>query len=121
MSQGRKEFGKQEVYVSYRLFLNPCAGSSRQLSSFGLFASPTEARAFYDAELVPEYHDVYFKNFRKGGPLAWYNPLEEETCWTTLDNRGRGLEPVYTVQHPTDAGIYVDHNVYAQDSDSDVE
>src|SRR3989338_8354720 len=48
-----KDFRKQEVYVSYVLFLNPCAGRMEQLSSFGLFPSPESARAFYEAEIVP--------------------------------------------------------------------
>ncbi len=75
--------------VQYWLLLNPMVGRIEAHDKFGPFESKEAALAFHDAEKVEPYDDegrdffafnedatkIYRKNFRKGGPLEWANPL----------------------------------------------
>jgi hypothetical protein len=76
----------------YGLALQTMMGASEGGQQFGPFHSLEAARPFYDAEKVEPYDDegpdlyeggkkTYRKNFRKGGPLEWCNPFNDQINW----------------------------------------
>jgi len=102
-----RQFSQELVYVWYELVLNPISGNAEQISTIDkMFISPEEAQQFYMSEKVDRYKDGhYFKSFRKGGKLEWYNPLKDETKWITPDYCGQwpyghGLHRLYSKELP---------------------
>lgn len=78
----------------YVLVLNPMMSNTEARADFGPFPTKEALMVFYNAEKVEPYKDegvdtfcdpynktgkkMYRKCFRKGGPLEWMNPLNEQ-------------------------------------------
>ena len=74
----------------WSLMLNPMRGNSEEMHVIACATNPDILLAFIERETVEPYSDsasgipdsftgdlrVWNKNFRKGGPLEWYNPIE---------------------------------------------
>jgi hypothetical protein len=90
----------------FHLVLNNMTANTEQGSSYGTFNSREEAIAFYNGEKVEPYGDpgtnhfsgeptTWGKNFRKGGPLEWCNPLDEATLLGQPNHFGHGIHVTF--------------------------
>lgn len=105
----------------FYLILNPMMGQSEGKQQFGPFNTFEEVKMFYDGEKVEPYREegpngfsstgkvTYGKNFRKGGPLEWMNPINlfnHEELKIGLNHYGHGIaEVLIDVKEITRGGV----------------
>lgn len=63
------------VTTAFALILNPMQGRCEEQRVIAASDSREELKAAWDAEKVEPYRDgQWYRSYRKGGPLEWFNP-----------------------------------------------